>query len=209
MSELPELETMEALVQELQLGSARGGRKLGPPVAVESIRSLVEEDLEELANPSSVGAVASIPQIRHQHHQIAGYLARGLPNHEISAITGFNPSYISILKNAPDMKQLIEYYQQQAEERTVDALARLRSLGIASVEELQNRMNEAPEKFTVAQLTELISVGILQTSPAGGRGPQMPGGGGVQISLHFQSPAESLGEPGGVILEGTARKAAG
>lgn len=211
MSELPELETVDGLVEELRLGSARGGRRRAEePVSIATVRSLTEEDLPVIQNPPALASLPSIPQIKHQHHQIAGLLAQGIPNAEISLITGYSTSYISILKNAPDMKELVSYYQKMAEEKlevkTVDAIARLRGIGIASMEELQNRLNDAPEKFTVAQLTELIQVGILSTAPTG-KGAQVPGmAGGLQINLKFETPA--LRAEGGPLIELKATEAA-
>jgi hypothetical protein len=210
MSEFLELETVDGLVEELRLGSARGGKRIAEKVDVAQVRGLEDKDMELILNPPVVGGLPSIPQIKHQHHQIASLIAQGIEGVEISAITGYSPSYISILKNAPDMKQLVDYYQKMADEKlkekSVDAIARLRSLGIASVEELQNRLNDAPEKFTVAQLTELIGVGILSTTSAPGKGLQVPGmPGGLQINLKF----ESAPERGDVMLDVTPKRAAG
>lgn len=212
MNDLPELETVDGLVAELRLGSARGGKRIpAEKVEIAQVRALTDEDIPALRAPPPVSSLPSIPQIKHQHHQIAGLLAQGLPGEEISLITGYSPSYISILKNAPDMQQLVSYYQKMADEKlrekTVDGIARLRALGIASVEELQNRMNESPEKFTVAQLTELVQVGILQTTAIPGKGMQVPGiSGGLQINLKFESASERA--EGGILLDVTPREAA-
>lgn len=201
------IDEMNGLIEELSLGPARGGRrKAAEPVRVMAVRGLDPDDVELLANPPVVGSLPSIPQIRHQHHQLAGLMARGVDNAEISLITGFAPSYISMLRNAPDMKELIEYYSSQAEERTVDALARLRGIGIASVEELQHRLNEAPEKFSNAQLMDLIEVGLIKPasivafSKSGGPGGK-GGGPGIQINLNFKTPAGAAEVEGSVLLE--------
>lgn len=200
--------SMDELIEELSLGSARGRRQgSGVPVSVEVIRALQPEDLEALTQPPVVGTGPSIPQIRHQHHQLAGLIAKGLPNTEISLITGFSPSYISMLKNAPDMRELVDYYQKQAEERTVDALARLRALGIAGVEELQLRLNDSPEKFTAGQLMDLVEIGLIKPLEAAGMSAAKNGQGssGIQINLNFKAPeAGQLGSGPGQILEAKA-----
>jgi hypothetical protein len=197
---------MSELIEELSLGSARG-RRSGAPVSVEVVRSLQPEDLELLASPPAVGTGPSIPQIRHQHHQLAGLIAKGLPGTEISLITGFSPSYISMLKNSPDMKELVDYYQQQAEERTVDALARLRNLGVTSVEELQNRLNEAPEKFTAGQLMDMVEIGLIKPmDSAASRQAGSANGSGIQINLNFKAPEGAvLAQGPGHILEAVAK----
>lgn len=208
MAEIGDLETFDSLVEELQLGSARGGkRRAEAPVSVTAVRPLAEADLPALQAPAPVGSSPSIPEIRHQHHQIAGLIARGVPNAEISAITGYSPSFISVLRNAPDMKELVSYYAEMAEERTIDGLARLRALGLASVEELQSRLNSEPEKFTLGQLTDLVEVGLLKPEAirAASKGAKGGGGGaGVQINLNFKAP-ESGGSAGPQIIEATAQ----
>lgn len=199
--------SMDELIEELSLGSARGRRQgSGVSVSVEVIRALQPEDLEALTQPPVVGTGPSIPQIRHQHHQLAGLIAKGLPNTEISLITGFSPSYISMLKNAPDMRELVDYYQKQAEERTVDALARLRALGIAGVEELQLRLNDSPEKFTAGQLMDLVEIGLIKPmDSAANRQAQGSGSSGIQINLNFKAPeVGQLGSGPGQILEAKA-----
>jgi hypothetical protein len=206
---LQELGSMEELIEELSLGSARGGAKRpAAPLKVEVVRALTPDDLAAIAAAPPVGALPSIPEIRHQHHQLAGLLARGISNSEISLITGYSPSYISILRNAPDMQELIAYYSEQAEERTVDGLARLRQLGISGVEELQRRVNEEPEKFSVGQLTELVELGLLKPlAAAAGLASARSGGasGGIQINLNFKEPAASAS---GSTIDVTPREAA-
>ena len=112
-----------------------------------------------------------------------------------------------MLRNAPDMKELVDYYAGQAEERTVDALARLRGLGLSSVEELQQRLAEAPEKFTNGQLMDLIEVGLIKPMAATAMSRNGAGSGfsaaGIQINLNFKAP-EPKAELG-VLLEGSAR----
>lgn len=202
---MADLETFEELLDELNLGSARGGRKSATPVAVATVRSLTGEDLGLLANPPPASAAMAIPQIKHQHHQIAGLLARGVPQVEISAITGYSQSYISILKSAPDMQELMEYYKSQAEERTIDALARLRTLGITSMEELQTRLNEKPEGFSTGQLMEMVELGIMAPISAKAAGQaQSSGGTALQINLNFKAP-EALGAGSGMLIEQEAR----
>lgn len=194
---------LEELVEELSLGSARGGkRRAAAEVLITPVRSLTAEDIPLLANPPVIGSLPSIPQMRNQHHQLAGLLAKGISNAEISLITGFSPSYISTLKSSPDMKELVDYYAKQAEERTVDALARLKNLGVASVEELQNRLNEDPSKFTAGQLMDLAEMGLIKPLAAAGLAAAARGtGGALQINLNFTAPkvAELASGPGDII----------
>lgn len=203
MSRATQLEDMDGLIEELTLGSARGGkRQAKAPVTVDIIRELTPGDLPALQAPPPVGSVPSIPEIRHQHHQLAGLLARGVPNAEISLILGFSPSYISTLRNAPDMQELIAYYAARAEERTIDALARLRNLGLTGVEELQQRIDADPKSFTTGQLMDLVEVGLLKPAQIGAiaASGKSAAGGGVQINLNFKAP-EGGGSGGSPVIE--------
>ena len=197
------------LIEELSLGSARGGKRVpAAQVMIETVRSLKEEDLELLANPPPVGSQLTIPEIKAQHHRLAALLAKGISNSEISLITGFSPSYISTLKSAPDMVELVKYYQDQVEERTVDAMARLKMLGVSSLEELQNRLNEEPGKFTSNQLMDMIEMGLIKPldvakATSGQGGVATP----IQINLNFKSPEKSLAEGPGPLIEQKVSKA--
>lgn len=198
------LETLEEFVEELELPSARGGRRKAAdgPITISTVRQLTEADVPTLLEPLPATSLPSIPQIRHQHHQIAGLIAKGVKNAEISLITGFSASYISVLRNAPDMKELIEYYHSQEKERTIDALARLRNLGIASIEELQHRLNEAPDKFTVGQLTMLVELGIIKPVVAAAGAKAERGAAPFEININFKAPEEALSHAPGVLIEG-------
>lgn len=186
-----DIDSFEGLIEELSLGSARGGAKrAAQPCSIEVVRPLTPEDLQAIQNAPALHSLPTIPQIRHQHHKLARLIASGSGNAEISAITGYSPTYISILRNAPDMQELVAYYAEQAEAHNIDALARLTALGLSSVEQLQERLNAEPEKFTVGQLTDLIEVGLLKPASigafaaAGARG----GAAGIQINLNFKAP---------------------
>lgn len=207
MSEHDELESMSELVEELTLGTARGGRRPGAKVSVVEVRGLGEVDLELLENPPNSGVGPQFPEIKHQHHQIAGLIAKGVDNAEISLITGFAPSYISMLKSSPDMKELVEYYRVQAEERTVNAIARLKQMGVSSIEEVQKRLNEAPEKFTHGQLMDMVEIGLIKPMAVGAAAAGAQGGAGaasgIQINLNFKSP--ELSSAPGTLIEGKAK----
>jgi hypothetical protein len=199
---------MDELIEELSLGSARGGsRRAKQQVAVTSVRPLTQDDVLQLMEPPVVESLPSIPQIKHQHHQIAALIAKGSRNQEISAITGFSPSYISMLKSSPDMKELVAYYAEQAEQRTVDALARLRAIGIASAEELQHRLNESPEKFSTNQLMDLIEVGLIKPMAAAAVSGSFHGASSqrLEINLNFKAPEKSLADDSGPLIEGTVK----
>jgi len=70
------------------------------------------------------------------------------------------PGRISILKKDPAFAELIEYYKTQKDEAYVNVHERLAVLGLSSVEELAERLEDAPEGFTNRELMELSALGL-------------------------------------------------
>jgi hypothetical protein len=179
---------VEDLITTLSLGSARGGRKPSLPLEMSVVRPLGEGDLEALQANGPAGGQLTVTDvnIKHSHHRLAQLLASGVPQCEISLLTGYSPSYISTIKNAPAVTELITYYQTQQELKFTDVLDRLKSLGLSGAEELQKRIDEEPEKWTKRELMELVELGLIGPMTASAKGPGGAGGGaGVNISVSF------------------------
>ncbi len=167
---MPPADIPQELIEELPL-SSRGGRRAAAPLSVEEVRPLTEADLPEILNPPPVGSKPGlIKRLQHHHHTIAQMLARGATKAEISLVTGFSPAYLSILDDDPSIKELVAAYREHDETLRVDAMQRLADLGLSAVEEIQRKLDEEPEKFTVGQLTELVDLGLLKPKGAGGGG---------------------------------------
>lgn len=182
------------------LGPQRGGKKR-PKKAVlwEVIRSLrlpSGDDPQDqgdlpLLSTSLPSAKQNLVQIRHSHHQLAQMLATGTKQEECALITGYNPAYISILKGDPSFQDLISYYSAQREVLFVDAIERMRSLGLSTLDELQSRLEEDPTQFSNRELleqTELMLVKPMAATrgvlPIGGARSN-DGASGVQVNVNF------------------------
>lgn len=154
---------------DLKPPPARGRRPLKLNAAKK--RDLTEADVGALWDLPEGGLESqtnSILKIRSTHHALARLVAEGRKHTEISAITGYSPSYISTIQNDPAFKNLVEYYKGQVEEAFVTVHERLAALSMLSAEELQARLTENPEEFTVRELNELIALAADRT----GFGPQ-------------------------------------
>lgn len=197
------------LLDEVLIGSARGGRRAAEPLEVEVVRSLTEADIPALLNPEKLPALQaprSILEIRHHHHMLAQCMAAGHPQEMVSRITGYSPSYISTIKNDPAFAELLAYYGQQKSEQAIDALERLRSLGLAGVEELQRRMDAEPEKRTWNEILEMVDKVLVKPLTGPAVGPRQGGAaGGVSIKVEFVTAAE---QPAIVTIEGEGREVA-
>lgn len=176
-----------ALLDELDLGSARGGRKPSSPMSVQVVGGLGQDDLEELANPGPVASPGqAIAKISHSHHQLAQLLAKGVVQEEASLITGYSPAYISRLKNEdPAFQNLMAHYGQEREAVFVDVLERMKSIGLSSLDELQARLADDPAGWSRRELMELAE--LLLIKPGQGRGQFASGGsGGPAVSVNVK-----------------------
>jgi hypothetical protein len=109
-----------------------------------------------------------IKQIRQAHHEIARLLAQGVKAVEISGITGYSQSRISILQNDPAFKNLMSFYETENKELNVDVQLRLRSLGLDAIGQISERLEESPEDFSNEELRKLAET-VLDR---GGFGPK-------------------------------------
>lgn len=163
---------IENLIDEVLGGGlyppASRGRR--PTISLSYVRDLEESDVKALwdLKPGDLGTDTPVlKSIKSSHHMLARCLADGKSGEEAAIITGYSTSRISILQLDPAFKQLIEYYKTQVERCFVNVYERLAALGIDSIEELQKRLDEEPESFTLGQLMDLAEL----TLDRSGSGP--------------------------------------
>jgi hypothetical protein len=191
----PVPEEASFLPGELSIGSGKGGKRGKKAVLWEVIRPLSMPDDLPLLSQSLPAPRATITQIRHSHHQLAQMLATGTKHSECSLITGYSPTYISILKTDPTFQELIEHYSSQREMLFVDVIERMRSLGLSTLDELQSRMEDDASQFTNRELHEQAEL-LLVKPMAATRGLLRPGeaaaqgAGGVQVNVNFVKAAD-------------------
>jgi hypothetical protein len=172
-------------------------RPAGPPLLVELVRVLREEDLPQLHHPPPQGTTApSLKAVQHQHHQIAQLLAQGMKQVQVSLVTGISQSRISILKGDPTFQELMAYYSSQRELVFVDVLEKMKVLGLSSLDEMQRRLDEAPEDLSNRELMELTKLTLVdgraapgsRQGAAAGFGAGGPGPSGVTVNVKFVGP---------------------
>jgi hypothetical protein len=100
---------------------------------------------------------------------MARLLATGVPQEEISLITGYSPAYISRIKSDPTFEALVEYYHKQREEIFVDVVERMKSLGLSTLDELQRRLEDEPDEWSRRELMEMAE--LMLVKPAAARTP--------------------------------------
>lgn len=140
------------------------------PASAEIVRELGEADLAMLELDRGVKPT-SIKRLRDAHHSLARCIAQGLSLAEVSAITGYSFSRISILKGDPAFSELVSFYSSNIEETKdaifADGLTRLQAVRDEAVEILHDRLLEEPEKFANEDLLDVVKT----TADRTGLGP--------------------------------------
>lgn len=176
----------------IAIGSARGAKR--QPIFMAYQRDLERSDLDLILNPPEKGILTSpIARLRNSHHMLARLLAEGRRNGECSLMTGYSPSRISILQNDPAFQDLLAYYKANTEAKYLDVHERLATLGMASVDELQERLEEDPAGFTNKDLMALSEFALDRSVTKDSRRAGAGSGGAPAVMVTFvgapQAPA--------------------
>jgi hypothetical protein len=118
-----------------------GRPSLPPPVEV--IGEVDQADLELLKVERPEGT-QHLKRLSDRHHSVARLLAAGHAPGEVSAITGYDPSRISILQNDPAFRDLLARYRATEEFHAADIGARVRDAAATAVTKLLDRLEEDP-----------------------------------------------------------------
>lgn len=126
-----------------------------------SVEPLTIEDIEvyrkqmESGQPLGVQAV-NIKALRHTHHRLAQMLAVGVDETVAAKLCNYSISRVSILKADPAFAELLAHYSEQTAEEWADFVATAANLSMDFLQELQKRLDENPEQFSVGQLNEAL-----------------------------------------------------
>lgn len=185
----------QELLDVLDFGPRKGRPSIELDFVVE--RELTEEDIpiiQEKAPDGAPGQFNRLSAVKFKHHQIARLVAAGHSAIDVSAITGYTPTYIENLSNKdPMFRELVHHYLNLGEIAREDALARMNALNVTAMEELQKRLDDAPEDWSNRELMDLsdqmskpLIAKVSQQRPIGLNGAE----GGVNISVNFVAPKE-------------------
>ena len=133
------------------------GRKLSA-LELEILGPIEPQDLiarEEGGLPTS--EAPTIAKLRGIHTKLPSSSPRASET-EVSAITSYSLSRISILKRDPSFKDLVAFYQKQKTEQFADVQKRLATLSLDAIGEIQERLAEKPDSISTSQLIELSKV---------------------------------------------------
>jgi hypothetical protein len=111
-------------------------------------------------------ATRGLRRLRDTHHALARLIAVGSSNIEASALTGYDPGYISVLKADPAFKELVAHYRANLDLAQTDIVARMSGLSASFLAELQQRLEDDPEKLSNNFVLEALKVLLDRTGHA-------------------------------------------
>jgi hypothetical protein len=165
------------------------------PILYNVTRHLSETDIASLWEARKDGSTPKLQTLRYNHHLLAKAVASGKSLIECSNLTGLSGPRISDLKNDPAFQELVSYYAEELNEVYIDVHQRMAALGTSVLEELAERFESDPEKFTKRELMDLFTTMADRSiaTAKGGPTPQQsvavsPGGAGLALQINFVSP---------------------
>jgi hypothetical protein len=167
------------------------------PITYGMPRHLSEADIASMWDHMGSGqkGVPRIKTLRYNHHLLAKAVASGKSLLECSNLCGLTVARISDLKNDPAFQELVSFYAEELNEVYVDVHQRMAALGTSVLEELQERFEAEPEKFTKRELMDLFTTMADRSiaTAKGGPNPQQViatgNGAGLALQINFVSPA--------------------
>ena len=122
--------------------------------------------LDQSAQGGPSKAARGLRRLRDTHHALARLIAVGSSNIEASALTGYDPGYISVLKGDPAFRELVAHYRANLDLAQTDIVARMSGLSASFLAELQQRLEEEPEKLSNNFVLEAVKVLLDRTGHA-------------------------------------------
>ena len=119
---------------------------------------IVERELTEADRHVPAGnPVQTLKRVGDRHHALARMLAEGVAEGEAGAILGYSSVRVSILKQDPMFRELLGLYRNKAVSEYDRVAEKIYGLTNDAAAELQNRLEEAPEAFSVPQLLDIAT----------------------------------------------------
>jgi hypothetical protein len=179
------------LIDEIVLGSARGGRIIASELFVDVVRPLTPEDVPMLNMPVK-SSLPGTQTIRHSHHKLAQLIVQGIDQETCSLMTGYAPSVVSNLQRDPAFQELIAYYRSERQIVFVDVLERMKVLGLSTLDELQHRLELEPEKFSKRELLEMAKLLLIEPQNKSAGGGQAPSALTLNVEFVTATPVQPV-----------------
>lgn len=153
-------------VAELDIAPRTVGRAKAPVVA-EYVRDLAAADLELLARePRDSAKPPALVRLRDRHHSLARCLATGMTNADAAAVTGYDPSRISILRGDPAFRELIAHYASQEDALAAEYSERATTLALTAMNRLQEALEDEESPMSESMALEVAKFASDRTGNA-------------------------------------------
>lgn len=129
-----------------------------PTLEMDFSRDLATPDLLVYHQNYKPAPTHQIKKLRDTHHTLARALAQGMTLTEAAAFTGRTTTSIQILSKDPTFRELVASYTHQQSAVEASFYAKLKATGLDALDEIQDRLDEKPEEFTVKDLMGIIEM---------------------------------------------------
>jgi len=141
---------------QLAGGSADTMQAQAQPADFDPLGDWLAPTAGDLAAPQQ----GTLKRLRDTHHRIARLLAAGYKQVQVSEMTGFSQSRISILMADPTFQSLLDSYRREEQELFYDVQQRMETLGLAASSELLERIAENPDGISNSELREIAKMAL-------------------------------------------------
>ena len=150
--------TKTRILEELDLVEPKVHKgRPGVPISADYVRDLTEADIVATKLERGKGAHAPVlQQVRYSHHALAKLIAIGTSANQCAMITGYNPIRIQQLMKDATFKALVEDYREESKDTVANMTLRMSNISLDALEELQQRLHDSPEEFSIPTLLDLV-----------------------------------------------------
>lgn len=171
---------------DLDIIKLAGRGRPAMPVTAELVRPITEADLELQATTHMQMQPDPIKRVTDRHHSLARLLASGVSEGEAATIVGYDKSRVSILKNSPAFRELLDLYRGEAKREFVSVLEHMAGMSRDALLALRDRLEENPDRFSNKDLKELVTDFADRTVDESERSVDMP------TMIELVAPARQL-----------------
>lgn len=143
---------------DIALEKPRLRGRAAKPVSVDYVRDLTESDFALLNGERGI-ASSPVIRLRERHHLAARCLAQGMSPGQTAAVTGYDPSRISILSADPSFKELVAQYRTVEDGALADFMTRAGVMTLSAMNRIQEALEDDESPVSVPLALEVFKAG--------------------------------------------------
>lgn len=131
------------------------------------VRPLTAEEVSARAARVEGHAKSTLRRLSSRHRELARRIAAGASVQEAALATGLTPTRVSQLKADPTFMDLVEHVHLEVQGQFMGIHEKLAAVAEEGLDVLAERLEEAPEEFSVGEIITVVKMGADRT----GHGP--------------------------------------